>query len=292
MGADQRIRLAEGTLVLRGTEEAKRDLVQLVEAHAPRSFTGVTEADRAPVFAKASPLRGAAARRHALRRLWGQPLPRVREYENLRWLAEHAFQVPRALAAGALWRGGLPRYQALILEEVSGAQELDAALAGKLDGPPNSAGESPLERADDESRRSLARELGGEVGRMHALGFIHRDLFPRNLLVLPPTAAQRIVFVDAWRAAPNASLRGPAYDLACLLLEGMDLWSTPEQQVLLEAYVRARVDHGRPARRDLLPAARRHREALLVRLQREPVRLRGQALPGPWNEALRWPRQA
>ena len=127
---------------------------------------------------------------------------------------------------------------------------------------------------------------------MHALGFIHRDLFPRNLLVLAPTAARRIVFVDGWRAAPHASLRGPAYDLACLLLEGMDLWSTPEQQTLLEAYVRARVDHGRPARRDLLPAARRHREALLVRLQREPVRLRGQALPGPWNEELRWPRQA
>ena len=292
MGADQRMRLEGGTLVLWGTTEAKRDLIRLVEARAPRPFTGVVEPGGAPVFAKASPLSGSAARRHALRRLWGQPLPRVREYENLRWLAERGFQVPRALAAGALWRGGLPRYQALILEQLSGVQELDAALGSAPESLDDRIEDRPLTSADEGSRRNLARELGGEVGRMHALGFIHRDLFPRNILVLPPTAARRLVFVDSWRAAPHASLRGPAYDLACLLLDGMDLWSTPEQQLLLEAYVRARVDHGQPARRDLLPAARRHRGALLARLLREPVRLRGQPPPGPWNERLRWPRTA
>ena len=83
---------------------------------------------------------------------------------------------------------------------------------------------------------------------------------------------------------------GKEAGLACLFLEGMDLWSEPEQQVLLDAYVQARADHGRPANRDLLPSTRRNREALLARLRREPGRLRGQDPPGPWNEELRWPR--
>ena len=272
MGADRRITVAGGVLVLRGAPEAERALTELVNTHEPRPLTGLVELGGARVFVKASPLTGRTSRRYALRRLLGLLLPRVQEYENLRWLAARVFQVPRPFAAGILWRGGLPRYQVLIVEEVQGAQELDAALAD--------TGEA--------GRRALATELGAEVARMHALGFVHRDLFARNLLVLPPSADRRLVFVDGWRAAPHASLRGPAYDLACLFLEGMDLWSAGEQQLLLDTYAQARADHGRAAG-DLLPKTRRERDALLRRMEREPGRLRGQERPGPWNEDLRWP---
>ena len=273
MGADRRVKTASGTIVGRGAPGADRAVIELALAGEPR--VGAIEIGGARVFVKASALRGSAARRHALRkRLAGLPLPRVREYENLRWLRARIFQAPRPLAAAVLWRGGLPRFQVLMLEELSGVANLDHVLPG----------ESPAERL------ALARELGSEVGRMHSLGFIHRDLFPRNLLVLSPENPRRIVFVDAWRAAPGASLRGPAYDLGCLFLEGAELWSEEEQQSLLDAYAASRKAQGRPAKPRLLHSARRERARLLARLIAEPRRLGGAAPPGPWSAELHWPR--
>lgn len=278
MGADRRVSLRRGTAVVRGAAGADVAAVELIEAHtyvghrgSGHRFARGMELGGARVFAKGNPLQGRAALRHGLRRrLLGRPLPRVREYENLRWLGARIFQVPRPFAAAVWWHLGLPRYQVLVMEEVPDARPLDAVL--------------PEEGGDD--RTALARELGGEVARMHALGFVHRDLFPRNLLVLPRGAARRLVFVDAWRAAPHASLRGPAYDLACLFLEGADLWSPDEQQALLDAYAAGRAAQERPAAPGLLARARREREALLARLLREPGRLRGRPLPGPWSSDL------
>lgn len=271
MASDTRVRTEAGLVVYRGAPMAGEAAMMLVTSE--QATTGAWWFGGARVFAKASALRGSAARRHMVRRrLLGQNLPRVREYENLGWLRERVFQVPQPFGAAVLWRDGLPRFQALVTEWVPGVVELDAALR----------------EASPRERLALAVELGGEVARMHALGFVHRDLFPRNLLVLPEGSRRRVVFVDAWRAAPNASLRGPAYDLACLFLEGASLWSEEEQQALLDAYVRGRAAHGRPASASLLGRARRARRSLVRRLERDPARLRGGPAPAPWSADLRW----
>lgn len=60
----------------------------------------------------------------------------------------------------------------LLLEEVSGACELRAAL-------------ERLRSAPASARLDLARALGEAVGRMHAAGFSHRDLYAKHLLVVP-----------------------------------------------------------------------------------------------------------
>jgi tRNA A-37 threonylcarbamoyl transferase component Bud32 len=275
MGTDRTLTTAAGRVLLRGVPQLDARILEWIESHGRegRVLSELTRAGQARLFVKGSALRGKAAVRHGLRRrLLGRPLPRVREYENLRWLEARIFQVPPPRAAAVLWSGGLPRYQLLVTAEVRGAVPLGEALPGE----------------DPAGRSSLARELGREVGRMHALGFVHRDLFPRNLLVLPKGAGRRLVFLDAWRAGPHASLRGPAYDLGCLFLEGADLWTDPEQQQLIEAYVAARQSEGHRTPADLLPRARREREGLIRRLRAEPARLRGATLPGPWRAELRW----
>ena len=90
-------------------------------------------------------------------------------------------------------------------------------------------------------------ELADEVARMHALHFVHRDLYPRNLLVRGPDRARRIVFLDAWRGGARLQLRGPAYDLGCLFLHLPEWLSVERQQRLFERYLAQRAIQGKPA---------------------------------------------
>ena len=70
---------------------------------------------------KAGTLRGKARLRHGLRgALLLRSLPREAEYANLVWLSQRLFRVPRPLAAVSIRRGGLPLYQALLLELLEG----------------------------------------------------------------------------------------------------------------------------------------------------------------------------
>lgn len=217
-------------------------------------------------YLKAGPLTGKAALRHGLRALLlRRPAPRLQETANLRWLDGHGFQVPQPLVAGLLRRRGLPRYQFLLTRWVDGARTLERVLDE----------DTPRERRD------ILDELAREVARMHALGFVHRDLYPRNLLALGPGRAHRVFFLDAWAGGPGTGLRGPAYDLACLFLEA-DRFEPQEQRTLLETYCAVRLAEGRPAPGRLLVRLAQSRRGLLRRLAREPARLRGRPLPGPW----------
>lgn len=273
MGPDRELELPTGRLILRGAHGADEALAELVQTEE-RSFLGPFTI-RGPVrdsvvFAKASALSPRSGRRHKWRkRLLRAEFPRVQEYENLRWLNARLFQAPHAYSAGVLWRDGLPRYQAILMERMEGVASFEEAWA----------------EADGAERNRLLTELGAEVGRMHALRFVHRDLFPRNLLVAAPEAHRRLIFLDGWRAAPGLSLRGPGYDLACLFLEGAESWDEDQQATLWNAYLESREEQGRPAGSGLLVSAQRAREGLLRRLRREPARLRGGAMPGPWTWA-------
>jgi len=218
-------------------------------------------------YLKASPLRAGSSRRHALRfHLLRAPAPRLQEYANLCWLRRAGFGAALPLAAGASWRAGAPRFQFLLTRRVRDGVTLDQALMA----------------ADPESRAAILDRLASEVARMHGLRFVHRDLFPRNLLVSDAAAAPRITMIDCWAGGRGCQRRGPSYDLACLFLDGAQLFEPLEQAVFLRRYLAARRIEGTGAAQSLVRRIRRERQGLVAKLRRDPARLHGKPAPGDW----------
>ena len=137
-------------------------------------------------YFKGSRLALGPALRHGLRRvLLRAEIPRLQEFENLTWLRAHGFLAPRPVLAGVFTRLGLPRYQFLFSEHVRDSPDVGEFLPDAT-------------RAQREALvASLARDLAG----LHALGFVHCDLFPRNLLACLTPDGPRCAFLDTWRAA-------------------------------------------------------------------------------------------
>lgn len=201
--------------------EAAAELAWRAAAEGRRGIERITLAGEDAVL-KASPLHGKSAVRWGLKRAFLRArLPRVNEYYNLSWLTERLFATPLPLAAGGLVRGGIPRWQFLVTRHVPDAVQLHAWLAG---------GPSATERA------SVLDEIAREVARMHALRFVHRDLWTRNLLVVPPRNLSRVVFLDAWAGGPGFGLRGRGHDLACFERDMRELWTAEERARWLERY--------------------------------------------------------
>ena len=241
-----------------------------------------------PAWIKAGPLRGSSRLRHGLRRLipW-RHTPSIQEYFNLSWLLERHIRTPLPIAAGVLLRNGLPRYQFMLTVEALDAINLDAFL----------------EAAGEEERAGVLDELARETARMHAIGFVHHDLFPRNILVEPRSldpallvngkrvgtwpgpegiaaAGRRIIFLDAWAGGPAPQLRGPAYDLGCLMVRADELFTAPEQSRLFRTYFAERAAQDRPVdEQRFLAAVAASRGGLVRALQRRPNRLRGPEAP-------------
>ena len=240
-------------------------------ATAAGSTAGPVQLGARRAWVKASPLRGRSRLRHGLRgALLRRPLPREAEHANLRWLERRLFRVPPPLAAAALHRGGLPAHQALFTGFVEDAAPLPQVLDG----------------ATAREREELLEELAREVGRMHALGFAHRDLYLRNVLVTPPAPRgdpRRLVVIDAWSGGPGRARRDAPLDLACLLLEGANLLLPGEQRLLLARYLDERALQEAPAgRARLLARASVARAGLLRRIAREPGRWRLSEPPRDW----------
>lgn len=197
------------------------------------------------VYWKGSALFGKARVRYACKRaLLLQPLPRVREFANLRWLRRHLFQAPRPIAAGVFWRGGLPVHQFLATEEVPDAVDLGRFF----DTHPAARDDRPAA----ELRAAVLDELACEVARMHSLGFLHHDLFLRNVLVVAARPHSRVWFVDAWAGGPRPNLRAAAYDIDCFLRDARSHTTSAEAELFVAAYraelaalaVPARARHG------------------------------------------------
>jgi tRNA A-37 threonylcarbamoyl transferase component Bud32 len=188
----------------------------------------------------------------------------MREHDNLLWLARHSFQVPVPLAAGVFVRGGLPLRQFLITQDVPESVTLESCLRN---------GRRP-DRAD------VLDEPARETARMHALGFVHHDLYARNVLVLPESHARRVAFVDAWAGGPAPQLRSDAYDLACFFLRADRDLTAAEVQRFVELYATERQARGRPIdARAVLERAKQLRARLVRRLIARPHELRGEPAP-------------
>jgi len=171
-------------------------------------------------YFKGSPLATRPALRHAVRRAAGLEIPRLQEFSNLEWLRSRGFLAARPLLAGVRRRAVLPRFQFLFTELRPGESTLGQWF--------------PLAPPAERARRLAA--LARDVARMHRLGFVHRDLYPRNLLVTTEGTDPRCAFLDAWRSGPGRGLRGPEHDLGCLFLEGASLFTPEEQRVFLQSY--------------------------------------------------------
>ena len=254
----------------RGTREVHTLLAPLLEEAEGERGPGLRRvaSDLGSLYLKYGPLRGSAALRYGLRARLGLPAPRLREFDNLAWLRDAGFLAPEPLAAGVRVTSLRASFQFLATRELPGRITLRAFLA----------------RGDEASlarRPAGLAELGARVARLHRAGFVHRDLFPRNLLV-EESGGESVAFLDTWRGGPRRQPpgRGIAYDLACLLLYLPDLVTGDEEALLLEHYAREAGLLGRPrgkARWErLLGSARRTRARLLSALRR-----RGRTSPLP-----------
>jgi len=216
-------------VVARTVEEAEEASRQANEAAllGPR-HAGFVDLCGTRAYFKQSQLAGKTRLRYALKRgLLRSTLPRLAEYENLAWLRAHGFHAPEPLAAGVSWRGGLPRFQFLFTRAVGGAETLAEILAAGVGRP---------------DRPGILDLLAREVARMHAAGFVHHDLFARNILVTGSPKAARVWFLDCWAGGPGPQLRGPAYDLACLL--GSEGLTPTERSRCSDVYAADRQLHG------------------------------------------------
>ena len=245
-----------------------------------------------PVYTKGGPLPRSAVRRHRARGiLLGAPLPALAEWQAAQWLRERLFQTPEPLAAmeahsaAGLWgvrawdfrlgskrlgRARPPVAQLFVTAEVERALPLRQVW-------PNE---------DDAQREELCGELGREVGRMHALHFLHADLYPRNVLVdEDSTCGRRLWFLDSWAGGSTAwrrgSLRRVESDLGTWLSAFGPGLDTRLLRTLLEAYLESRSQNGRPIGRvgRWLESVQEARRQELRRLERQRYRLRGAPFP-------------
>ena len=181
------------------------------------------------VYAKGGPLGESAGKRHgrALRFLRREP-PRRREFTNLAWLRRQGFEAAEPLLAGYVQKGSRLLAQMLITVRVERAGGLRTLLEDGL--------RDPL-------RGPALEQLARTAGALHSRGFLHGDLYPRNLLHsggLGAGDSVRIVLLDAWRGGPNKHpdvLKHAERDLGCLFLHGAQWLDAREQAEFFDAYL-------------------------------------------------------
>ena len=259
-----------------GDDVAADDLMRDCDRLEVRQSGVALPSPKGQVFLKGGPLSRRGARRHALRRLLLRaPAPCEAEYRNLTWLRERLFRAAEPLGAVTESQFGIPRRELLLTRAVPAAPPFDEAAAGA----------SPRRRAE------LFAELGREVGRMHALRFLHADLYPRNVLAAAPCPepgpgyGRSLVWLDTWAGGPTAwrrgSLRRVEDDLGAWFSLAADWMGPGDDEALLTSYVRARSENGRPLKSlgRFVRSVQQSRRRELSKLEREPRRLRGKPFP-------------
>ncbi len=178
-----------------------------------------------------------------------------------------------ALEPAAFWevrRGGLLVEELLLTCWEAGAVSLfDAALCHGLSAAHLAA---------------ICARVGRLIAKMHGHGFVHRDLFLRNLLVRGPTEDGPEILLSDCRKGTRTRIpgRGVIYDLACFDKWAASVLPVRARRAFFSAYLAARPVADRPrwlagierARRRLVRRfhqRKRHRRQLLPSLEAPPL---------------------
>ena len=112
------------------------------------------------------------------------------EYKTLRLMRELGIQAVRPVAYGERRIGHFLRSCFLITEAVPKAMPLSSFI--------KTFGQRRQTPKEVEARREILTSLARQVREMHAAGFVHRDLFWRNVLIRPlPDNRFEFYFLDA-----------------------------------------------------------------------------------------------
>ncbi|MCK6447556.1 MAG: lipopolysaccharide kinase InaA family protein [Planctomycetes bacterium] len=155
-------------------------------------------------------------------------------------LASLGVRTPPVVAARALSAAGGGWFLDVVSERIEGAHDLGRVLLA------DTRGEVSLSR-----RRNLCRAAGRLIARLHALGFVHADLTPRNLLVrdapdepelwvLDLDRSTFITALDLDRATDN--LRRLHRHVSRLILEGRARLSATDLARFAGAYAPERAE--------------------------------------------------
>lgn len=165
--------------------------------------------------------------------LWGSA-PCVNEFRRLAEMREHQVPAVRPVAAAARTSGGRLVAHALLTEHVPGTRDLQQRLLDPSD---------PV-RIDRHVRRRVAELIGRSVHQMHAFGLVHRDLYPRNILVRVDEDGPRIWLCDCRRAGPPSWRSGAWNDLATLDTDWRGRFPRGDRLRTLQTYLRPDDDLG------------------------------------------------
>lgn len=194
------------------------------------------------------------ARARSRRRSAGQ-----REFDNLNALAACGIAVPRAID-WCVERTAEGCRSVVVMERVAHRVTLREHFVS----------------VTARERRDLVRELAGLVARMHAHGFVHRDLYLQHVLVRSRDGA--LVLIDAGRVRhwnrPRA--RWFVKDLAALLHSTPACVSVPDRLRFLALWLDARGIVNRSARRRFLRTVLAKRARMAAHVPRDE-RVRGDA---------------
>ncbi|MFO0932190.1 MAG: lipopolysaccharide kinase InaA family protein [Planctomycetota bacterium] len=152
--------------------------------------------------------------------------PEVAEFKGLEFLREHGVPAVRPVAAASRTEKGRLVAHALLTEHVPDSIDLAARLATPGD---------PV-RDDVATRRRVAQLIGRHAHRMHSEGFVHRDLFPRNVLVRVDEDGPSVWFCDCRRGGAPSFRWKPDDDLATLELDLRGALSRTDRLRILRAY--------------------------------------------------------
>lgn len=182
-----------------------------------------------------------------LRGLWrllpgGVARDEDRPRDHVHWLRDRLFRCESAAPPEVVASRGRPRTERL----TGSTGRDDVSLLAWLG----------ASRADEGTRRSVLQECGAELGRMHALGFVHGALTPAGIRVFPdpavggPGHGRRISFAAIGAGGSAAWLRGRAVtrarELEALLAGLSPHLGAGDEDVIRRAYANARREQGQP----------------------------------------------
>jgi Lipopolysaccharide kinase (Kdo/WaaP) family len=142
-----------------------------------------TDGQAVTLFVKKQQNHGRKTWRHPIQ---GEPTFK-REFARLRFLEAHHFLAPKVVFYGVAEQAGKQR-AVLATEALAGFEPLDAVLA------------KWYPQASKAEKRALMQRVAAEIRRFHALGLMHRALYPKHIFVKNAGKSAEIAVIDLEKA--------------------------------------------------------------------------------------------